>query len=296
MPEKSSSRRVRSGLAISAVVVCAIILGGWFWLAFVLAFMLIGFSELENMMQAIKIKPSRLIFVVLGISMLLVAMYNNHMYLPPLITLTVVASFVRLLFRTPQGTIADIGGTLLATFYVGYLPAHYILLRNMGAVDATGASVPFYLQPGLGYVFMILFVIAFSDIFAYYVGKSLGKHPLHPTISPKKTREGAIGGILMGIVAGVSVGYVIGLPPHHSAILSVILIVAGQLGDLSESMLKRDAGVKDSGNILQGHGGILDRADSYIFSGAFSYYYIYWIVLKQGLSQDILNFLHQLQL
>ncbi|MBY0406029.1 MAG: phosphatidate cytidylyltransferase, partial [Cyanobacteria bacterium] len=199
-----------------------------------------------------------------------------------------IASFFRLLFRKPRATISDIGATLLSIFYIGYLPMHFILLRNIGSA---GVSNPLE-QPGLGYLFLTLLILCASDIAAYYAGKRYGKHLLYPEISPKKTREGALWGILGGLLVGLIFSLNIGFPIEHTLVLAPLLVVVGQLGDLSESLLKRDAGMKDSGVLLKGHGGVLDRIDSYIFSGAISYYYIHWVVLHQGLAQDFMGFLN----
>lgn len=140
---------------------------------------------------------------------------------------------------------------------------------------------------------MTLAVISASDIGAYYVGRALGKHLLYPEISPKKTQEGAIGGLFCGLLLGVGCALLWNIPMGHAVILSVLLVIVGQLGDLTESMMKRDVGMKDSGELLASHGGFLDRADSYIFSGVVSYYYIYWFVLRQGLAPEVMHWFHE---
>ena len=119
----------------------------------------------------------------------------------------------------------------------------------------------------------------FTDIAAYYFGVKFGKHKLCPVISPKKTIEGAVAGGACAVVAGLIIGKLIGISLYHSFVLAVIVTVMAQLGDLSESLIKRDAGVKDSGNSLPGHGGFLDRADSYLFSVPVAYYYIKYFIL-----------------
>jgi phosphatidate cytidylyltransferase len=202
-----------------------------------------------------------------------------------------IACFFILLFRSPRASISDIGGTLLAVFYTVYLPAQYILLRHLNKQP----DAPYWAQPGLHYLIFTLVVISASDIAAYYVGRTFGKHLLYPAISPKKTREGAIGGLLVGVGFGVACSLIWHVVPIvHAVILSILLVVVGQLGDLTESMIKRDVGMKDSGALLASHGGILDRIDSYIFSGIVCYYYIYWVVLQQGLAPEVIQWLKQL--
>ena len=126
----------------------------------------------------------------------------------------------------------------------------------------------------------IFFVILFTDIAAYYFGVKFGKHKLCPVISPKKTIEGAVAGATCAIIAGLIIGKLIGISLYHSFVLALIVTVMAQLGDLSESLIKRDAGVKDSGNSLPGHGGFLDRADSYLFSVPVAYFYIKYFILS----------------
>ena len=134
-------------------------------------------------------------------------------------------------------------------------------------------------KQGLYFLILIFFVILFTDIAAYFFGIRFGKHKLSPVISPKKTIEGAAAGGICAVISGLIIGKLIGISLYHSFVLSLLITVFAQLGDLSESLIKRDAGVKDSGNSLPGHGGFLDRADSYLFSVPVAYYYIKYFIL-----------------
>ncbi len=207
---------------------------------------------------------------------------------PLLLTVGICASFFRLLFRNekPPATIADIATTILGFIYVGFLPSHLILLRNIGAEKI---SDPLQ-QPGLAYVWVCLFIIWATDVFAYYGGKKLGKHLLYPQISPKKTVEGAITGLLASVFWATVVVYVadnylfVNSHPFlgklwHAPLMGAVVSVAAQLGDLCESLLKRDAGMKDSSTLIPGHGGFLDRGDSLLFGSPVSYYWIWIVVL-----------------
>lgn len=268
-------RRVGMGILLGCVMATLIFTGGWVWTGAVLFTLYQGFRELTSIMKAKDIRPSQLIVLTTGIALILLAHFDKTQYFLPMITLGIIGSFIRLLFRKPRATINDIGATFLAIFYVAFLPMHFILLRN---VSAEGAY----------YVFFTVLVISMSDVGAYYVGKLMGRHPLYPEISPKKTTEGAIGGLVVGIIAGTGFAFLAYFNWLHALLLSVLLVVVSQLGDLAESLIKRDAGVKDSGGLFQGHGGLLDRLDSYLFCGAISYYYIHWVVLQQGLVKDLL--------
>ncbi len=123
------------------------------------------------------------------------------------------------------------------------------------------------LDDGLAWIFLVLAISWLGDTGGYFAGRFFGRTPLYPRISPKKTREGAVGGIMLSVV-GVFVVRAIGLPtlpPAHAVALGILLCSAGILGDLAESMLKRAFQVKDSGKLLPGHGGLLDRIDSVLF-------------------------------
>jgi phosphatidate cytidylyltransferase len=163
---------------------------------------------------------------------------------------------------------SDIGKTVLGPLYVG------IPLTMLLHIDR------YYPKGGI-WIFFLLAVIFASDTGAFYAGKFFGKHKLHEAISPGKTWEGAIGGLICSLMAAFFFMKIIALHRLESDILIIAasLSVAGQLGDLSESMLKRNYGVKDSGHILPGHGGILDRIDGLLFGIPVLYVYLSFSIL-----------------
>jgi phosphatidate cytidylyltransferase len=284
-PPKFKQSRVKVGILMGIVVLLATFYGSWAWVALVVFGCYFSFLELDQLMQAKGMRPSRIIVGGSGLVLLGFAVLHKTQYFSSVIAATAIASFVRLLFRKPVATIGDIGATLTAVFYTVYLPLHFILLRDLGAAQHANPLK----EPGLWYLLYTLLVLSCNDIAAYYAGKKFGKHLLYPEISPKKTKEGSVVGSLTGMLVGVTVGWLVGLGWLHGLLLSVLLVITGQLGDLSESLLKRDAGLKDSGAMLAGHGGLMDRIDSYVFSGAVSFYYIHWVVLHQGLAEDVIN-------
>ncbi|MBX9691006.1 MAG: phosphatidate cytidylyltransferase [Cyanobacteria bacterium] len=210
-------------------------------------------------------------------------------HFPMLLTLGLFISFFRLLLRHEKhrATIADIASTIMGFIYVGWMPAHLVLLRNLAPAVQPFAS-PLQ-QPGLAYVWVSLFIIWATDVFAYYTGKKWGKTLLYPEISPKKTVEGALGGLIAAVLWSVVVVYTADhyfFPCHpfqfklwQAPLMGVLVSVASQLGDLCESLMKRDAGLKDSSDLLPGHGGLLDRGDSLLFGAPISYYWIKIVVL-----------------
>jgi phosphatidate cytidylyltransferase len=150
--------------------------------------------------------------------------------------------------------------------YVPFLLSHLVLTRA--------------LPHGVAWVFMLLFVVMCGDSAAFYVGTAIGKHRLYPAVSPKKSIEGAVGG-LVGSVCGALLARFLLFPElaiGHAVAVALLLGVLGQVGDLFESMIKRSCGVKDSGTIIPGHGGVLDRLDSILFAAPALYYYASLIV------------------
>jgi phosphatidate cytidylyltransferase len=131
-------------------------------------------------------------------------------------------------------------------------------------------------------VFFLVLVVWLGDAGAYYVGKKFGKRKLSPHISPKKTVEGLVGGILTSVVTAVVIHFTFmtGFPLAHAIIVAIVLSIAGVIGDLAESMWKRSAAVKDSGTLIPGHGGFLDRFDSILFTTPILY--VYWALARHG--------------
>jgi phosphatidate cytidylyltransferase len=144
---------------------------------------------------------------------------------------------------------------LAGAVYIG-LPFNYYLLLYEGATRA----------PGVAWLLVIVVTVVVSDVAALLGGTRLGRHPFFPAISPKKTVEGALAGLVCSVPVTLVGGVLfLGLPPWHSAVLGVLIGVTAQAGDLVESQMKRLAGVKDSSNLIPGHGGVLDRLDSALF-------------------------------
>ena len=164
--------------------------------------------------------------------------------------------------------LADIGTTFFIATFIGVLFGYLIDLRIINDLpkgDETGSDL----------VFLLFFVVWSSDTAAYYVGTTFGRRPLAPRVSPKKTVEGAVGGVVGALLAGfvAKAWFINRLSVIDCVILGLALGMIGILGDLVESMLKRGAGMKDSAALVPGHGGILDRVDSLLYAGPVLYYY-----------------------
>jgi len=196
--------------------------------------------------------------------------FDYDFLVPLLLTSAVILPLIWLLLR-PQKEGAFIGWawTIAGILYVGWLLSYFVALRDMDS--------------GRNWVFLALFATFGSDTAAFFIGRAWGKHYLAPSISPGKTWEGVIAGILGAII--VSLLFTLPTPLYlpfdywQAILLGLLVSIFGQLGDLVESLLKRNMGVKDSGKLLPGHGGFLDRIDSVVFAGIVVYYYVIWAIL-----------------
>jgi phosphatidate cytidylyltransferase len=154
------------------------------------------------------------------------------------------------------------------------LPSYWIRLRDLAgdALAPNLAGQPWPASAGLALTLLACFLIVATDIGSYVIGRRLGRHPLSP-ISPGKTVEGALGGVACAVAVGAFGGTLIGWSWGWliGAVLGAVVALFALVGDLTESMMKRDAGLKDSGDAIPGHGGILDRIDSYLFVPAVVY-------------------------
>jgi phosphatidate cytidylyltransferase len=256
-------RRTLSGLALAAVVFGSIATVPSFTLL-VLAITLTSLWELAGLTAK---KGQALIFPVAAVAVstyiVLAAMNLQHAYEKTLLGITIIASLGFSLGGERQGYFARSANTVFGVLYIGWLGSYFIALRNLPVV-------------GIAYVACAIVAIALTDIFAMLVGTAIGRTPL-TSISPNKTWEGAIGGLLATTAFGTSFALVplLQFPWWHGALIGAITSVAAQAGDIVESALKRDARVKDAGTILWGHGGILDRFDSYTFGGIAFYAALY---------------------
>lgn len=175
--------------------------------------------------------------------------------------------------RPGPGVLADAASALFAPIYIG-MPLGALAWvradRNIGYDTAN--------WDGRVVVLLLLAVIVVSDSAQYYCGRAFGRRPLAPTISPKKTVEGAIGGLVFGTAATMIGGqYVFASPFWLLALLGAAISLLGMVGDLFESLLKRSADVKDSSNLIPGHGGVLDRIDSWLFAAPVYYVFVRFV-------------------
>lgn len=272
-------RRLITGIVVGFTAFFAM-LGGGIWLsALVFIASVYLAKEYTEILQHKGFLPSFKIIVISNVMFALAAYLDRLEYIPLIVTVSAVMALLTVLFKGKQPYIANVATTVFGFIYCGWFPLHLILLRHLGDTSAN-SLIPY--PEGANYCLVILFSVLLTDTFCYYTGMKFGKHKLAPVISPNKTIEGAIGGFLFGVTTAIIVGTVLCIPWYHAVALGILASVVSQLGDLCESMIKRDAGVKDSSNILPGHGGFLDRLDSYILTIPVVYYYALYVINFKG--------------
>ncbi len=253
---------------------------------------LIGTKELYNAVRKQGGQPSEFLGILACVAFQLSAWFQNGQkfapYLPALLLLLVITTLLTELGKRRPKPIVTIGTTLLGAVYVGWLFSYLTLLHGMqpGMIRFSGANIPLLIPPIAHTTpgeWLVIFVSACTwmcDTGALFAGQAFGQHKLAPNVSPGKTWEGSVGGVLTSLLTGAALGYWLHLPMVHALGLAALCAVAGQVGDLCESALKRDLGVKDFGTVLPGHGGILDRIDSMLFSAPLAYYYVLFFLMR----------------
>ena len=279
--------RLISTIVAIALALCMLLLGSWYFTIGICIIVYLGQSEYFKLVLAKGINPATKITLVVSQVLLLVGATGSNLddALFP-VAGTLICFY--LLFLPKIASIADISTSLFGLFYGGYLPSYWVRLR-VGVDPVTASSFPFdtdwsrlllnfdlTILPRAFTITLLSFVcIMVADIGAYLFGKWLGRTRLSE-ISPKKTVEGAVFGILGSVAVATTGAWA--LHWHNWYIggvaLGSLIGLTSLLGDLTESVMKRDAGVKDSGDLIPGHGGMLDRTDSYIFTAPLVYYFV----------------------
>jgi phosphatidate cytidylyltransferase len=264
--------RIITAVVVLPVLIASILVS---WLAplfvlLALAAMVLGLYEFWLLARRRELKPDVVTGYIGAAALFTVFYFNEPGQLPDLLLLVlpgfVIAVLAAAMLRgTPfEKMLASAGATILGVSYVALLGGHLVALR-MGFPQAISAHL----------LCLFFLVIMGSDTGAYYTGRAFGKHKLAPKISPGKTWEGAIGGLLVSLLMSVLAHYwfFLELPLKIGLPLACVMNVLGVLGDLTESALKRGAGAKDAAQILPGHGGLLDRLDSLLFNAPVIYYF-----------------------
>ena len=281
--------RLRSGLLIGLFGLVVVLLGGWYFTIAIALLTYIALLEFFRMAEFTGIKPATKTtlfscFIITIATYLEVIGFLDREIYNSILPICSVGICTWLLLQPKSGTISDIAASIFGLFYLGFLPSYWIKLRAIQSTinnssDGILSFENISNSTGLYLTLISCLLIVASDIGSYFFGKSFGKRALSP-LSPSKTIEGLIGGIICSISVATFFAFLLNWqnPFIIGVFYGILVSLMALVGDLIESMMKRDAKIKDSGTFLPGHGGILDRIDSYIFTPSVIYYVI--IILK----------------
>jgi len=267
-------KRLLVTIILLPVGMAAILAGGWYLTALVAIFMCLAAWEYVELFRAGGLQPAGVLVIGGTLVLLIGRNINGFDSAAWMISLLILLGMTYHLVayergRDQAGT--DFAVTLAGMFYIGWFGAYFISLRN--------------LPEGKWWILVVLPAVWFADTGAYFIGKRFGKHKLSPRLSPKKTWEGYLGGIIAGVLLTtlfaaiwrVGAGPNSAITPLRGALVGLVMSIFPTLGDLGESMIKRQMGVKDSGSLLPGHGGAFDRIDSWLWAVVMGYYMVLWL-------------------
>ena len=262
-------QRVLVVVILLPIGVGLIYLGGWAYTAMIAVILGLAAWEYARIFKAGDFQPSD-VTMILGVLLLTLGRaWDGFESAPLILSFLVLAAMTVHLITYERGrdrAASDFAATLSGIFYIGWLGNYLISLRD--------------LPNGMWWVLLVLPAVWLADSGAYFIGKATGKHQFSPRLSPKKTWEGYFGGVLVGTLGSALLAFICSLiqpgvmTPLQGGIMGLILSLVTPLGDLGESMVKRQFGVKDSSHLIPGHGGVFDRIDSWLWAGVIGYYVI----------------------
>lgn len=272
-------RRTLTALGMVAVGLPAIVYGGVFYYLLMGGFLVAGAWEYVRLYRAVKYEPNQWVTVG-GVLVLVTARFFFAEFAIPLFVILILIAMAVHLFSYERGrdqAALDFSITVAGIVYLGWLGSYLLDIRNFSA-------------EGGWWLMLVLPIVWAGDTGAYSIGAVYGKHKMAPRLSPKKSWEGYFAGVFTSIAIGAFFAYaftsigvrqpLIGLiNPIQGALLGLVIGVLAPLGDLGESMLKRQSGLKDSSNIFPGHGGVLDRIDSWIWGASIGFIMIQYFIL-----------------
>lgn len=258
--------RVISALFLVPAVVGAVYIGGTLFAVLVILVLGLAAYEFVRLMQQGGYQPMVLLAWA-GVLLSVAANQNlDARWFRPAISGLFVSSLVWQLFQKDRpAPTADWALSVAGGLYIGWMGGHLVALRQV--------------SNGFKWLMLTLLVTWLADSGAYFVGSTWGRRKLVPRLSPGKTWEGTLGGWATGVGWGALVAWLFGIGAVHGLVLGALVGLVSPLGDLAISMMKRQVGAKDSSHLIPGHGGMLDRIDSVLFTVVVSYYYIVWVPL-----------------
>lgn len=263
--------RIKVAIILIPVAVLFIIAGGLFYLGAITCMLAVAAWEYTDMFSKGGYSPARWLLIP-GVIFLSISRYFwEFNYSDGILAGLILAAMAYHVIRQKEGcqtSAVDFTITIGGLMYIGWLGSYLVSLR--------------FIEDGMWWILLAMSAISIGDAGAYFVGRTFGRHKLAPHVSPNKTVEGYIGGVITTILGGVLLAFLWGLRTpsirlEHGLVLGVVLGILSPIGDLGESMLKRQFGVKDSGRIFAAHGGMMDRMDTWIWGAVISFYLIIWL-------------------
>lgn len=239
---------------------------------------LLGLQEFYNLASKLELRPQTILGYLAGTGVVACFTFRRVDLIIAVMAALAIVTLAIEVFRAEDvnKVLPSVAATVFGVVYVALLAGFLVGVRMIPDT----ATTPVVSQLAAKLMTTFFAMVMMTDTGAYYTGRTLGRHKLAPKVSPGKTIEGSIGGFITAAVAGIICKYAFfpEAPIAHIAILGAIIGIVSQIGDLAESLLKRGSGVKDSGAIFPGHGGMLDRVDSLLFCAPILYYYAEWIL------------------
>jgi len=268
-PERHHLERWLTAAVALPLLVAAVALGpSWLFTLLIVVVSVLGLAELGRLFLPEAPVQARLLLLSGGLVLPLATHWLGPTGLTGAAALFLFASFIPFLFSATMDReiLRSLGSVAFAQLYVSFTMSHAILLSRF--------------PQGRRWIFLVFAVIFAGDTGAFYSGRIWGRHLLARVLSPKKTVEGAVGGLAVSLVVAVLAGKLLNPAPLRLGsllLLGLALALVGQVGDLMESMIKRASRVKDAGTLLPGHGGMLDRLDSLVFAFPLTYYFAFFL-------------------
>lgn len=253
-------KRVISSLIGAAITIPLILIGSVPFAIFAGLIGIIASLEMSDLLRKLNLRVHQIVATTATFFFIFLPVYIGETATAVTLAL-LIAYMATMLFFRKKVISRDTAATTFTAIYIGFMLGRLILLREM----------PLH---GLYFALLIILIVWGNDIAAFMLGSKFGKHKLAPGISPNKTIEGGIGGLLVSIIIAVISSLIYKKLLFESVLIALVASVAAQLGDLFESQFKRWAKVKDSGVVVPGHGGMLDRIDGLLFAGSISYYLV----------------------
>ncbi|MDD5594849.1 MAG: phosphatidate cytidylyltransferase [Candidatus Omnitrophica bacterium] len=261
-------KRILTSIVLIAIIFATVFIT-WFFNLMMIVFIITGLYEFFTMLEKKGISAYKYFGIIMGstIPISIISHFELTKKWELLFIILTLLFLIVMLFkrRKNSGVVVDISTTVFGILYVSWFFSFLIKIRNF--------------HDGIGLFITVLTITKLGDIGAYLVGSRFGKNPLIPRISPNKSIEGSFGGLVFSILGALACSPLIKMGNFHAVLIGLVLGILGQLGDLSESLIKRDCQVKDSGTTLPGMGGVLDVMDSLLFTAPVFYFYIS-IILK----------------